>query len=193
LASGALVVGAVAPASAALPGAGTFLGAETAPPSTPYPPLNVTPLCAKFDPSITNPASPLVEQITFIGTFNGTTLAAPGAATFTSTNAAYDASPLGTFAPNTNCNAATLGYHVPGTMVAAVGAIACSGAAYYSRIQSAVEMQFVDPGGCGGAVAGALVMTFTGAEVPCLPLPCNPGFPYPPGPDAILQGTYVQT
>lgn len=191
----ALVYWGVAPAAAAAPGAGAFVGAETAPTSfTTYPPLNITPLCAEYLPSSTGP---LVENLSFTGTFNGLNIVPPfGTATLTDTGSKYDASPLGTFAPGTNCSALTVGFPVSGSWTASIPVLggttyACSGTTgTYVRVQSAIVITLT--GTCSPSV-GTVTFTFTGTEVPCLPLPCNPGPPYPAGDDAITQGAYVQT
>jgi hypothetical protein len=223
VASVALVFSGAAPASAALPGAGAFVGGETPPNADVfYPMFGVTPLCARFNPTYVDPgppvipASPLIEALSFTGTFNGLNLVPPfGSATFTSTNATYDASPLGTFAPNTNCGATTVGFPVPGTVtvsatVQPVGVplpprvtYNCSGPGSYSRVASAVIIQFTDASGCTPSTQPTvpptttpLTMIFTGAEVPCFPLstPCDSApAPIPPGSSALLSGSYVQT
>jgi hypothetical protein len=202
--AGALIVLGTAPAGAALPGAGAFTGGEFPPNSTLYPIIGPTPLCALFDPTLGPGASPLIETLDFTGTFNGANLVPPfGTATFTSTNAPYDASPLGTFAPNTNCNAATVGYQVPGTMTVNATVLpllggqttyTCTGPGFYSRVASAVVIQFsatATPACAPALITPPLVMTFTGTEVPCIPGPCPA--PAPPNTFALLAGTYVQT
>lgn len=178
--TGALVVANAVPASASSgPGLGAFIGFETAPDSTLIP---LSALCAEFNPG--GAFGPLVESLTLTGTFNGSTVPLlTGTATFTSTSAKYDASPIGTFADGSSCVGAP--FTVPGTLSINMGTVNCStsaGSAGYLRTAASVVVM---TGSCGG-----VNMTLTGVEEPCIAVldPC-PIL----GSDALLQGAYVQT
>lgn len=199
LAAGALLLGSVGPAAAAGPGAGVFTGYEDAPNSVlytlppPLPPLPSPTLCAKFTPTS---GTPLRETLLLKGTFNGGAAVVDGTATFTNSTNDYDANPVGTFAPNSQCVGAP--YAVRGTLSITVTAagINCTGTANAATYTRTASSAIVITGSCTSASGTTVTLTATGVEVPCpepvFPAGC-PGVPPYAGHDAILAGTYVQT
>lgn len=185
-----LVMLSAGPVSADGVGAGVFQGYEYAPHSE----LTFFPtLCANFQPG-TDPRGgarpPLEHVLDMTGTFHG--VVGTGTAHYTNNQNSYDANPVGTFAPGSNCLGAP--YAVPGTsMTIDFDPYTCSGSSSYTRSANSVYLlQF--SGTCTNTVTGQTDIptnvTFDGVQVPC---DSENGCATNPAASSELAGDYVQT